>query len=292
MRSRSGFTLIELLVVIAIIAVLMALLLPAIQKTREAAAREQCRNNLKQIGIAVHHFVSERKFVPTEGYGPAAGGGPGNNASIFCNLLPYLEQGGLYESGGPLQNQALASFLCPSDSTANYGAAPSGASSGAAALGSYNYNVNIIGTSLPTDRGVFPTFTTPQTRVSLSRAMPDGTSSTILVGEHVQYCSGGGAGTGAGPGGANPWALSSLKKVAGSAAIDSHLTISFGVNPSSCVSPPNPPPGVAWFSTGHNGAVNFLMGDGSAPSCAANIDIPTQLTPALTAAAEDLWAGF
>jgi prepilin-type N-terminal cleavage/methylation domain-containing protein/prepilin-type processing-associated H-X9-DG protein len=292
MRSRSGFTLIELLVVIAIIAVLMALLLPAIQKTREAAAREQCRNNLKQIGIAVHNFVSERKIVPTEGYGPSAGGGPGSTASVFCNLLPYLEQTTLYESGAAFQNQPLATFLCPSDSTANYGTAPSGASSGSAALGSYNYNVNIIGTSLPTDRGVFPTFTTPQTRVSLLRAMPDGTSCTILVGEHVQYCSGGGAGTGGGPGGSNPWALSSLKKVAGSASIASHLTMAFGVSAADCLSPPNPPPGVAWFSSGHGGGMNFLMGDGSAPTCAFNIDVATQLTPALTAAAEDLWPGF
>ena len=292
MRSRSGFTLIELLVVIAIIAVLMALLLPAIQRTREAAAREQCRNNMKQIGIAVHNFVSERKIVPTEGYGPTDGGGPGSTASVFCNLLPYLEQNALYESGGPLQNQALATFLCPSDFTAIEGAPPSGASSGSAALGSYNYNVNMIGTSLPTDRGVFPTFTTPQTRMSLTRAMPDGTSCTILVGEHVQYCSGGGAGTGGGPGGSNPWALSSLKKVAGSASIASHLTFALGVNPSSCASPPNPPPGVAWFSTGHNGALNFLMGDGSAPSCAMDINMTTQLVPALTAAAEDVWAGF
>ena len=289
-RIRAGFTLIELLVVIAIIALLMALLLPAIHKTREAAAREQCRNNLKQIGIAVHNFVSERKMVPTEGYGPSAGGGPGNTASVFCNLLPYLEQKALFDSGGPLQNQPLTAFLCPSDATANYGVPPSGA--GNPALGSYNYNVNVIGTSTAADRGVFPTFTTPQTRLSLTRAMPDGTSSTILVGEHVQFCSGGGAGTGSGPGGSNPWALSSLKKIAGSAAIASHPAFAVGVVPSMCASPPNPPPGVAWFSTGHPGALNFLMGDGSAPSCAADVDVPTRLAPALTASAEDVWAGF
>jgi prepilin-type N-terminal cleavage/methylation domain-containing protein/prepilin-type processing-associated H-X9-DG protein len=286
---RAGFTLIELLVVIAIIAILMALVLPAIHKTREAAAREQCRNNLKQIGIAVHSFVAEKKTVPTEGYGPAAGGGPGSTASVFCNLLPYLEQKTLYDSGTPFQSQPVPVFLCPSDGTANYGVPPAGA---AGALGSYNYNVDVIGTSTPADRGVFPTFTTPQTRLSMTRAMPDGTSSTILVGEHVQSCSGGGAGTGSGPGGQNPWALSTLKKVAGSASIAAHPTFAVGVNPSMCVSPPNPPPGVAWFSTGHPGALNFLMGDGSVPSCAADVDIPARLAPALTASAEDVWAGF
>ena len=115
---------------------------------------------------------------------------------------------------------------------------------------------------------------------------------TILAGEHVQYCSGGGAGTGAGPGGSNPWALSSLKKVAGSASTASHLTMAFGVSAADCNSPPNPPPGVAWFSSGHGGGMYFVMGDGSAPTCAFNIDIPTQLTPALTAAAQDDWPGF
>jgi prepilin-type N-terminal cleavage/methylation domain-containing protein/prepilin-type processing-associated H-X9-DG protein len=294
MRRRAAFTLIELLVVIAIIALLMALLLPAIHRSREAASRELCRNNLKQIGLAIHAFAAEKKMVPTEGYGPTAGGGPGSNASIFCHLLPYLEQKTLYESGTAFQNQPLKAFICPSDTTAEGGSLPSGSVAGAAALGSYNYNVNSIGIATGADRGVFPTFTTPQTRLSVLRAMPDGASSTILVGEHIQYCvgGGGGGGAGAGPGGPNPWALSSLKKVAGSASIASHPAFAVSVNPSMCVSPPNPPLGVAWFSTGHPGALNFLMGDGSVPSCAADVDIRTRLTPALTAAAEDVWGGF
>lgn len=98
-RDPGGFTLIELLVVIAIIAVLISLLVPAVQKVREAAARAQCQNNLKQFGVALHNFHAEQKCFPPGTYANGFGDTfivDGYYWSYF--LLPYLEQVGLYNS--------------------------------------------------------------------------------------------------------------------------------------------------------------------------------------------------
>jgi prepilin-type N-terminal cleavage/methylation domain-containing protein/prepilin-type processing-associated H-X9-DG protein len=135
-RIRIGFTLIELLVVIAIIAILIGLLVPAVQKVREAAARMQCTNNLKQIGLALHNYEGANKVFPP-GYvsnpnDPAMGpvdpnfndAGPGWGWLTF--LLPYVEQGSLYNSLNmnlpsyhPANSAAVRTtlpiFLCPSD---------------------------------------------------------------------------------------------------------------------------------------------------------------------------------
>ncbi len=143
MRSygRRGFTLIELLVVIAIIAVLIGLLLPAVQAAREAARRSQCVNNLKQMGLALHNYHSTHDAFPMGATLGACGGSVGytttwNNWSAQTLLLNYVEQGPIYNAinfsvapvwpgdcpmtvvNTTIYNMRVATFLCPSDGEA------------------------------------------------------------------------------------------------------------------------------------------------------------------------------
>jgi len=125
-RRRRGFTLIELLVVIAILAVLIGLLLPAVQKVREAAARMACANNLKQIALAAHNYHGVYKKFPPGAVGPNGGSfGQLKSHGLGSYLLPYLEQGALFQQyrwdvswydppNQPVVTSQLKVWQCPS----------------------------------------------------------------------------------------------------------------------------------------------------------------------------------
>ena len=119
--KRRAFTLIELLVVIAIIAVLIALLLPAVQQAREAARRTQCKNNLKQFGLAIHNYHDVVNIMPSSITNITAGGGCCNMAGVgaLVHLLPYIDQAPLYNTIN--FNSGLVSWFLPVASSAPVG---------------------------------------------------------------------------------------------------------------------------------------------------------------------------
>lgn len=203
--KRRGFTLIELLVVIAIIAVLVALLLPAVQQAREAARRSACKNNLKQLGLALHNYHDTYgRFVARKGGTNGTNSNTSNRGRLsgFMGLMPFLDQAPLYNQvqggggtgpvsgpGGPrawggwsLWNVTIPGLLCPSD-----GVAP-------VANRHQNYAF-CVGDSARTVNGGDPTDPASQRNVrglfGLQRCyrfrdITDGTSNTIAMSERVR----------------------------------------------------------------------------------------------------------
>jgi prepilin-type N-terminal cleavage/methylation domain-containing protein/prepilin-type processing-associated H-X9-DG protein len=215
---RQGFTLIELLVVIAIIAVLIGLLLPAVQKVRSAAMRTQCQNNLKQIGLALHNFHGDYSRFPAGLMIPVGGNLPGSlftsecptcpeppGPGLFGNwlmmILPYMEQTSLYQQCGSQSNKfnmdytaytlgpnstgasVIKTYICPADyvpqTTVQYQAYFFGVNSYFGNAGSFAGPVSEAPPSLD---GVL----SYHTKVSILD-ITDGTSNTFLAGERYSY---------------------------------------------------------------------------------------------------------
>ena len=195
-RSRRGFTLIELLVVIAIIAILIGLLLPAVQKVREAAARMSCSNNIKQLSLATISCAdaNQGKLPPSIGLYPGDGRPQANqsNGGFFLHILPYFEQQNLFNSTlrnpdpdgrngsnptysqwtpGP-QNAALKTLQCPSDAT--LAVEPKGRAS-------YGVNGQIFRHNYQWGAGLS----------SYPASLTDGTSSTVFITEKLAFCNSG-----------------------------------------------------------------------------------------------------
>jgi prepilin-type N-terminal cleavage/methylation domain-containing protein len=277
-RSRSAFTLIELLVVIAIIAVLIGLLLPAVQKVRAAAARASSTNNLKQMSLAAHTYndaYNDRLPNPDEPINrnmPVTVGFEWNQATgTLYRLLPYLEQSALFDSIRNVNSQSsydaimptsngraaiVKTFLSPSDPSNpanqfNLAGAPIPINNGLWATSSYAYNPMVFRPA----------------QLGLGRSFTDGTSSTLMFMEKLQSC---GSGTAAiqnwwfgSPTGNSPARIragvihgAALLSATGQYAGANFLATNIGVSPDACVpsTAPNGP---------HSGGVLIGMSDGS-----------------------------
>lgn len=286
---RGGFTLIELLVVIAIIAVLIALLLPAVQQAREAARRSQCKNNLKQLGLALHNYHGSHNVFPPNSHGNATA--LPNGFSWRVMILPDLDQAPLYNKFNYnaritdpanllLCQTVIQAYLCPSDPTrpiktdlySNW--CFPGNATGATGTASTNVCDSSTGTpyattaavssysgmcGLDVDAGPNGMFIRRQDYVVRIRDMTDGTTNTIVVGE------------------TSP----SYNKFSAWASSDGEIQTTNAINAPRllCGTSPCQYPTLGWpqsvaSQSFHVGGAHFLLGDGSVQFLSENMSLP------------------
>lgn len=264
LNVKKGFTLIELLVVIAIIAILIGLLLPAVQKVRQAAMITQCSNNLKQLGLAVHNYAStnSQQLIPA-----SQRNNPAINMNFFNLVCPYIEQDSLYQiainspdacswdgtdpntPSGTLRTQVVKNFICPLDSSNQNGYAANQVSQWAGT--SYAANFQVFGNSPvggPNGNNWMAPFNIGN--------IPNGTSNTVGLAERYSAC-GGGGNLWTWPGGdwgPNSWGVTFANSPWGG---NWNMTMMIAPNPWNTACDPTRP------STGHTTAGLVTMMDGS-----------------------------
>ena len=284
-RSSRGFTLIELLVVIAIIAILIALLLPAVQQAREAARRTQCRNNLKQIGLALHNYHDTSRVFPPGLIDVAVVSGQYHNLLGWAaHILPHIDQAPLYNQISThngvtstlgawelaLNNAAtpvayietnvartpLSAYQCPSDTMTGINA-----KMGAGVYGGSNYVASVGELFDPSGayKGVF--FRNSSTSM---RDITDGSSNTFLTGERrTNGPQIGSIWIGALKDGTNGTNSAGRRMSAVSAATNTNAV--YQINSTDW----------AAYSSMHEGGSHFLMGDGTVRFVSENINSNT-----------------